>query len=170
LIRAYKKYRPNTYGHHGIILAALAKLGGESAFGLACKEINRGCDAPERDLAFVPVRSAAAKALGQLMNPGAIPFLVKALEDRQAQVRESAAEALGLLGAENAVPYLIHLIDESIISVRRAACKALVAIGHPVGLEALKRIMEDRDDPDLAEWLKKYIINSVDSSISEEAK
>jgi phycocyanobilin lyase alpha subunit len=48
----------------------------------------------------------AARALGKLGDPGAIPDLLSALEDEDDGLREAAARALGELRAEAAVPSL----------------------------------------------------------------
>jgi len=50
----------------------------------------------------------AARALGKLGDPEAIPELLAALEDEDDGLREAAARALGELGAEAAVPALVR--------------------------------------------------------------
>jgi HEAT repeat protein len=80
----------------------------------------------------VEVRSAAAKALGNL-GPKAKPTLsdlVSALKDKSWEVRHSAAEALGKMGpeAERAIPDLKRLLEDENVQVRRAAAEALSSL------------------------------------------
>lgn len=100
------------------------------------------------------IRSAAAKALGQITDPGAIESLVVALKDGDGDVRAAAARALNkigvprdpstkawhavalhkwddAIGAESIEPLAVALMDRD-ERVRQAAAKALERIGIPV--------------------------------------
>jgi len=59
------------------------------------------------------VRWEATKAIGQIGDPAAAPWLVQALEDRAFDVRWLAAEALIAIGKEAVVPLLQALIKHA---------------------------------------------------------
>lgn len=78
------------------------------------------------------VRKAAADALGQLGDAGAIGPLIAALRDEEVEVRWSAAQALGQIRDARAVePLLVVAIRDPLLSVRSAAADAIVVIGEP---------------------------------------
>ena len=62
-------------------------------------------------------RWGAAKALGELLHPGAIPALLDALEDRDSDVAWLAAVALNKLGPKAWKPVLHRLIERGVDSV-----------------------------------------------------
>ncbi len=62
-------------------------------------------------------RWGAAKALGELLHPGAIPALLDALEDRDSDVAWLAAVALNKLGQAAWKPVLQRLIERGVDSV-----------------------------------------------------
>ncbi|WAS06637.1 HEAT repeat domain-containing protein [Gloeomargaritales cyanobacterium VI4D9] len=57
-----------------------------------------------------PLRRNAARALGQIGDPQAIPGLRACLQVADFQLRGAAATALGLLGAGQAIPDLVELL------------------------------------------------------------
>ena len=78
-----------------------------------------------------PVRQAAAKALGLIANPQAVPALIAALEDSESKVCQEAAEALGRIRDPKAVPSLAGLLNSHDDDLREKAIGALVQIGPP---------------------------------------
>ena len=76
------------------------------------------------------VRAAAAEGLCHQKERGAIPVLIRALEDPEAEVRGSAAAALGQLRAREAVEPLRRMMerDEQDYRLRSIARRALVRI------------------------------------------
>ena len=62
-------------------------------------------------------RWGAAKALGEILHPGAIPALLDALEDRDSDVAWLAAVALNKLGQDAWKPVLQRLIERGVDSV-----------------------------------------------------
>jgi len=67
----------------------------------------------------------------------AVPALIQALGDSDANVRRASAEALGNLGDPQAVPALLHVLGDSEADVRRAAAEALGNLGDPQAVPAL---------------------------------
>ncbi|MGG6296964.1 HEAT repeat domain-containing protein [Leptolyngbya sp. AN02str] len=59
-----------------------------------------------------PLRRNAARALGKLGDPRAIPGLTQCLECDDFYVREAAAQSLAMLGDRNCIPILIHLLAD----------------------------------------------------------
>ncbi|MGA9140939.1 MAG: HEAT repeat domain-containing protein [Methanocella sp.] len=73
------------------------------------------------------VRAHAALALGQLCQRAAVIPLIKALDDKSAQVSENAATALGMIGDNRAeIPLQKVPVDNP--RVKRAAVNALARI------------------------------------------
>ena len=81
------------------------------------------------------LRSMAARLLGQLSSPRAVPALSAALGDPDENVRYRAAEALGAIGAPEATPSLVPLLGDPSAPVRVTAMASLAAIGSPRVLE-----------------------------------
>ena len=71
------------------------------------------------------VRRAAARSLGQLQDPRAVPGLIGVLKDSDPKVRASGAEALGELEDPRALPALADLLNDASTDVRRSALDAL---------------------------------------------
>ena len=62
------------------------------------------------------MRISAAKALGEIADPSAVPALITALMDNEWLVRHLAAEALGKIGDPAAVPALIIVAVVALIT------------------------------------------------------
>jgi hypothetical protein len=74
-------------------------------------------------------RADAARALGQLGVPEALPPLLAAFTDAEKVVRYEVAKALGRFQDDNAIRALLHALTDSEAHVRRQAVEALSAIG-----------------------------------------
>lgn len=61
-----------------------------------------------------PLRRNAARALGKLGHPRAVPALLMALECSDFYVREAAAQALESLGHADGIPRLVALLNDQI--------------------------------------------------------
>jgi hypothetical protein len=74
----------------------------------------------------------AAVALGRI-GAAAVPDLVQALQNPDANVRLKGVAVLGRMGSEAAaaVPQLVMLLDDSDVEVRKAAARTLGQIGPP---------------------------------------
>ncbi|MEN9249159.1 MAG: HEAT repeat domain-containing protein [Gloeomargarita sp. GXS_bins_116] len=59
-----------------------------------------------------PLRRNAARALGEIGDPRAVPGLIACLQVADFQLRAAAATALGLLGDPQAIPPLVALLQE----------------------------------------------------------
>lgn len=82
---------------------------GEAAVPGLCRVL---LTSPSKD-----ARWGAAKALGEILDPGAIPALLDALEDRNSDVAWLAAVALKGLGREAWKPVLQRLVERGVDSV-----------------------------------------------------
>jgi hypothetical protein len=94
------------------------------------------------------VRETAIDALARI-GPAAIPSLIVALEDPNADVRDRAAQSLARMGppAKEAVPMLIAALEDPDWSVRRSAARALGQIG-PEAAPAVPALMQLLKSPD----------------------
>jgi HEAT repeat protein len=92
------------------------------------------------------VRVRAARALGRIGSPRAVPALLHSVHSGSAALRAEAVSALGRLGAVTAVPTLrVALLGPS-LRVSGAAAMALHGIG-PQGIEVLREIADDDRHP-----------------------
>lgn len=82
-------------------------------------------------------RAAAARALGLLGDPAAVPSLIAALESGDIVIVTGAAAGLGRLGADEAVPALRQALLSADAPAPSAAADALAAIGTSDALNAL---------------------------------
>jgi HEAT repeat protein len=95
------------------------------------------------------IRAAAARALGRLGNPAAIPELIKVLPDKESSVCESALAALGKFqsAAYAARPAIVRLLDDSYGFVRFGAVAALQEITPRDQVDAvlpvIRKMVED---------------------------
>jgi len=99
-----------------------------------------------RDLrSSVPaVRRQAAVALGRVGGKAAVPALVEALGDPEAQVRREAAKALGHIKDARAVPKVLAALRDPDANVRLYAAYALGEIKDP---KAAKELLNALHDP-----------------------
>jgi HEAT repeat protein len=105
--------------------------------------------------ADVPVRAAAAAALGRIGAPDGAASLAKALQDEAPLVRHAAAGAMGAVGDRSVAPpevaqscaaALVERLKDRHAAVRAAAAHALGRIGGPAAASALRE--SARGDPD----------------------
>ena len=138
---------------------ALGKLGAEEAE--IARLVEAAADAePDSEVvlllgetllnADLLVRRQAADALGKMGDAAAqaIPPLVQALEDQDADLRISAAAALARTGpADEALPQLIAALADHHAEVRGSAAEALGMMG-PAAAEAVPQLTRGLKDPD----------------------
>lgn len=86
----------------------------------------------------------AAEALGLLGTPDAVPLLLAALKQSEADVRRAAAQALGRIGDPEALSALGLALRDAQEVVQRAAAYALAELG-PEGHSTLRAALEDPD-------------------------
>lgn len=100
------------------------------------------------------VRQTATDSLARIGLP-ALPALIAALKDPQADVRDRAAQALARMGppAQEAVPALVAALNDTDWRVRRSAARALGQIGPgaeaavPALIEVIRNPEADRGAP-----------------------
>jgi HEAT repeat protein len=94
------------------------------------------------------VRISAAKSLGEIGNPAAVPGLIEALADPDRSMREMAAWALGRIRSTAAVPALSEVSRNDVNwYVRYSAINALARIGDAAALSALNAALKDKQWP-----------------------
>lgn len=95
-----------------------------------------------------PVRSAAARSLGEMRAEIAVPALAAALRDPVDYVREHAALALGEIESPAAVPALAAVLaSDGDREVREAAARALGETESAAAAEALARALAAEASP-----------------------
>jgi phycocyanobilin lyase alpha subunit len=67
-------------------------------------------EADRTELGGYPLRRNAARALGKLGDPQAVPMLIRCLDCSDFYVREAAAQSLAMLGDASAIPALTDLL------------------------------------------------------------
>lgn len=94
------------------------------------------------------VGMAATDAFGRI-GPEAIPYLMKALKDRDVETRSNAASALGDFGpaAKDAVPLLIEAAKDKNLGLRQSSTRALGRIGPDAkaAVPVLAASLKDKD-------------------------
>jgi HEAT repeat protein len=110
------------------LAAELLGLHGDLPASPALELLVRGHDRP------VPVRRAAAGALGRIGSPAATDVLVRALGSPE--LTATAAQALGRIGDPFALPALVAGLAATEPEARAACANALAALG-PDGRDAL---------------------------------
>ncbi|MCK5622193.1 MAG: HEAT repeat domain-containing protein, partial [Alphaproteobacteria bacterium] len=92
-------------------------------------------------------RTLAAQALGAIGRRDAVPALLDALLDEDADVRVDAAAALGSVGDPSTAPKLMdNLIGDPCAEVKMAAMDALIAMRHEAIVPWLIRLLKGRDE------------------------
>jgi HEAT repeat protein len=95
------------------------------------------------------LRQDAAEMLGTFGDRQAVPHLIDALRDINAQVRGAAAYALGRLADRRATRPLVNALEDSSGWVRLCALRALGLVGDPKALKAAEKFLFD-PDPEIA--------------------
>lgn len=93
-----------------------------------------------KGLLTTPVESVY-ECLGNI-GTAAVPYLLKALQDKERWRRKVAAVALGRIGDTTAVPYLIVALQDRFIDVRRVIIDALGEIGDATAVPHLLSLLD----------------------------
>jgi hypothetical protein len=96
------------------------------------------------------VQHVAAAAMGHSRDPRVVPILNAALKESRPSIRRAAAHALGTLEGNGlhdtrTVAALAALLEDGDSSVRFAAAQALGDTASPQALEALAKLLRDKD-------------------------
>jgi HEAT repeat protein len=102
-------------------------------------------DVMENEKEEIPVRLAAAVALGQMENEEGIKFLIEQLKSSDEKVRASAVEALRTIG-KPATPLLIEAAQSKDSLQRWGAVAALGETGDPKAVPILLKVLKDEDE------------------------
>lgn len=97
-------------------------------------------EADKTELGGYPLRRNAARALGKLGSPKAIPGLIQCLECSDFYVREAAAQSLAMLNAETAIPALIKMLDGGVAKAVQVPGRPHLTQPYQAVLEALGAI------------------------------
>ncbi len=141
--------------------AAVAQILGERKALQAVHPLITALKEPE------PVRLSAARALGKIRDPQAVPALIVILKDDYPEIREAAAYALGEMNDRRAIQPLVAAVKAgneaagpALASIGEAAVPALVACladadGSRAAVQALIKIGKPAAGP-LIEAFKAY--------------
>src|SRR5947199_6244341 len=91
------------------------------------------------------VRAAAARSLGHLSDPRAVPPLIDVLADSGPEVRSAAVEALADLGDPRAIGPIAGLLKDPVADVKRNALGALSHFDQAVPTAPVVALLEDPD-------------------------
>src|SRR5205809_1688854 len=91
------------------------------------------------------VRAAAARSLGRLGDPRAVPPLIDVLADSGPEVRSAAVEALADLGDPRAIGPIAGLLKDPVADVKRNALGALSHFDQAVPTAPVVALLEDPD-------------------------
>lgn len=91
-------------------------------------------------------RARAAEALGEMMDPHALPELTDAaLEDKAVRVRAAATRALARLNSEAAGATFADVLADKSAEVRLAALEVLIRVRSFTDVDALVPLLDDTD-------------------------
>lgn len=94
----------------------------------------------------VDMRKNAAKLIGKIGDSEAVPSLIKALKDEDAEVRRTVAETLGWRFKDSrTVPHLIVTLQDTHPNVQVAAAEALHYIGDLQAIPHLIEVLKSED-------------------------
>jgi phycocyanobilin lyase alpha subunit len=100
-----------------------------------------------------PLRRNAARALGKLGDPQAVPALIHALGCSDFYVREAAAQALEMLGDSSCIPKLMQLLNNQVPGTLPAPEPPQLAQPFDAILEALGTLGATDAVPDILPFL-----------------
>lgn len=89
------------------------------------------------ELGGYPLRRNAARALGKLDDPRAVPGLIHCLTCEDFYVREAAAQSLGMLGEPAAIPALLPLLQGGVEAAQPVPGRPHLAQPYEAVMEAL---------------------------------
>lgn len=98
-----------------------------------------------------PLRSACARALGELRSPEAVSALLLALKDEDDEVRYTALHALADIGDRECAPAVIDALDDRSPSVRLAAAQACASLALTEAAPRLRMALSEATDETLPE-------------------
>jgi hypothetical protein len=87
----------------------------------------------------------ACAALGELREPGALPHLIKRLDDGEATVRQNAAIALGTIGAAEGFEPLAEALKSGPPDMRFQAATSLAEIDPQRAFDLVVVALDDKD-------------------------
>lgn len=94
----------------------------------------------------------------------AVPYLTKALSNKDEHIRWETAKALGQIGDPEATQALIKALDDSVFDVRWLAAEGLAAIGKPAIIPLLNRLIDEPESP----WVRDgvhYVLRNIDGKV-----
>jgi phycocyanobilin lyase subunit alpha len=97
-------------------------------------------EADRTEMGGYPLRRNAARALGKLGDPQAVPGLIKCLECADYYVREAAAQSLQKLKDETAAPALIKMLDGGVTQAVQVPGRPHLTQPYEAVIEALGAI------------------------------
>ncbi len=118
------------------------------------------------------VRAAAAKALGEIRDPGSVDALQNAIHD-VFSVRCKAIVSLGQIGDESSVGLLISLLRDPVPEVRYHAAQALAEMGCKAAIVPIESQLDDSDPMvrrGAAKALEKLGCGDADTLVGNDAQ
>ena len=100
---------------------------------------------------------ASAEKILQLGEKGKADKLIKMAANKKVEIRAAVAEALGKTKAEKAIFKLQEMIRDSEVAVQIAAAKALGEMGNKLGVEYLRKQMNDTNNEELKQACREAI-------------
>lgn len=94
------------------------------------------------------VRRAAARSLGRLEDPRAVPGLIESMQDANKEVRAAAADALSGFEDARAIPGLLVLLSDSYAEARSSALQSLSSFESGVPAAPIEKLLSD-SSPDI---------------------
>jgi phycocyanobilin lyase alpha subunit len=97
-------------------------------------------EADRTELGGYPLRRNAARSLGRLADPRAIPALIRCLDCSDFYVREAAAQSVGMLGDPTCIPVLMKLLEGGVAASQLVPGRPHLAQPSEAAMEALEAL------------------------------
>ncbi|MGD9252724.1 MAG: HEAT repeat domain-containing protein [Holophagae bacterium] len=108
------------------------------------------------------LRAAAARALGAIGDPSAVPSLYGSVSDDSPIVRREAVAALVTIGDEEIGPFLVTQLERTPPLDLPGMLKLLAIIADPAHIPRLARYLDDEDD-EVRCWAATAILASTEN-------
>jgi HEAT repeat protein len=120
------------------VAGALGAIGDTAATNILMRALD--------DKEDVFLRSAAARAIGEIGDRQCLPRLIELLNDPAACVRVSSAHALAEIGDTRATPALLAALTDADACLRAEAASSLGLLRDPRAIDTLLSTLNDKDE------------------------
>ncbi len=109
------------------------------------------------ELGGYPLRRNAARALGKIADPQAVPALIESLSCEDYYVRESAAQALGEIGDRRSISHLQKLLAGGVEAAQQVPGRPHLTQPYEAVLEALGKLQATESVSEIEPFINHFL-------------